>query len=188
MSSSMEMPKYQCHKQVWALKIAAVIENPRGYELHFEDKRYAPIEVGLEWYAKHQPYKSPGYLVVYEDGYQSFSPAAAFEAGYTALTGLDAETKGVQLPTSQADVLQQLNGLIQQQREQLDAAETASKQENPLYQQRLFDEFAMAAMNGLIASNGFVVNEDIGPAAYEVASAMMREREKHKPDSKSDAR
>jgi hypothetical protein len=31
-----------------------------------------------------------GYYVVYEDGYDSFSPAAAFEAGYAALDGTDA--------------------------------------------------------------------------------------------------
>lgn len=34
--------------------------------------------------AKHKPVAG-GYFVVYEDGYESFSPAKAFEEGYTRI-------------------------------------------------------------------------------------------------------
>ena len=78
------LPRYRCHKQVSALKIRAVIANPRGYELHFKDERFCPHEVSVYWFTKHCP-MAGGYFVVYDDGYQSYSPAAAFEAGYTLL-------------------------------------------------------------------------------------------------------
>ena len=38
----------------------------------------------LEYVAKHK-LEVGGYYVVYEDGYKSFSPASAFESGYTPL-------------------------------------------------------------------------------------------------------
>lgn len=77
-----QLPRYRCHKEVSALKIADIIPNPRGFELHFEDRRFAPHQVSEEWIAKHQP--EPGwFFVVYEDGYQSCSPAKAFESGYS---------------------------------------------------------------------------------------------------------
>lgn len=85
MSVTRELPRYQCHKQVWALKIKAIIPNPRGWELHFEDDGYAPHAVNFEWRAKHDP-QPGGYLVLYADGYQSYSPAESFEAGYTRIT------------------------------------------------------------------------------------------------------
>ena len=37
-----------------------------------------------EWLDKHNP-EVGGYYVVYEDGYKSFSPAKAFEEGYTLI-------------------------------------------------------------------------------------------------------
>lgn len=42
------------------------------------------IEVSAEFMAKHKP-EPGGYYVVYKDGYASFSPAAAFEDGYTKI-------------------------------------------------------------------------------------------------------
>ena len=45
------------------------------------------IEVGREWFLKHSDNETKvlkgGYLVIYADGYKSWSPAEAFEAGYT---------------------------------------------------------------------------------------------------------
>lgn len=84
MSLTRELPRYQCHKQVQALKIKHVIDNPRGFELHFEDERFAPIQVSGPWACKHAP-EAGGYFVVYPDGYQSYSPGDAFEAGYTLI-------------------------------------------------------------------------------------------------------
>lgn len=83
-----EMPKYTCHKQVWALKIKAtkaLLSNPQKMELTFEDSHFVSMAVSMNCKPIHRV-KVGGYFVVYEDGYQSFSPAEAFEKGYT-LTG-----------------------------------------------------------------------------------------------------
>lgn len=76
----MQMPQYQCHKKVWALKIESADEST----VYFEDKRYAPMYVGPAWVDKFNP-EAGGYLVVYEDGYRSYSPAKAFESGYSLI-------------------------------------------------------------------------------------------------------
>ena len=83
------MPKYQCHKQVWALKIKDVHRyHPSGANgealITPEDTGYAPFLVSASYDLKHRP-EAGGYYVVYDDGYKSFSPAAAFESGYTRL-------------------------------------------------------------------------------------------------------
>ncbi len=76
---SAEMPRYKCHKEVWALKIKEV---RRALTIVPEDKGYAPFDVSLEYISKHNPVAG-GYYVVYKDGYISYSPAQAFEDGYT---------------------------------------------------------------------------------------------------------
>lgn len=83
MSASAEMPKYKCHKIVWALKIERISLDTKSAKklMHFEDLGYAPIELPGEFYERHKP-ENGGYYVVYEDGYKSFSPARAFEEGY----------------------------------------------------------------------------------------------------------
>lgn len=80
------MPRYQSHKKVWALKISAVDhENENGpATLSFEDTRYGTREVSPEYFEKHRP-QAGGYFVEYDGGYESFSPADAFESGYTLL-------------------------------------------------------------------------------------------------------
>lgn len=85
-----QMPKYRCFKEVWALKIAFVAdkgtdtttdENPIVV-ITFEDSTFAPITVNL----RGKPMPEAGwYYVVYPDGYKSFSPAKAFEEGYTLI-------------------------------------------------------------------------------------------------------
>jgi hypothetical protein len=78
-----EMPRYQCHKQVHALKIA-MIEGPGPWKITPEDARYAAFECPPEMFSRFTP--MPGdYYVVYDDGYKSFSPAKAFEEGYTRI-------------------------------------------------------------------------------------------------------
>ena len=95
MNASREMPKYECHKKVWALKIAGIA---RDSDTAREEQRetdgsamitpagdgYAPFKVDAIYMHKHKP-EVGGYYVVYEDGYKSFSPAGAFESGYTRL-------------------------------------------------------------------------------------------------------
>lgn len=85
--NAIEMPKYECHKKVWALKIERIelsktVEG--GALIYPVEKGYAPFEVDLQFMKKHQPQEG-GYYVVYQDGYKSFSPAEAFEAGYTLI-------------------------------------------------------------------------------------------------------
>lgn len=80
---SIEMPRYQCHKKVWALKIGA-IDGPDPWKLTPENGRYASFECPPEMFTRYIP--APGdYYVVYDDGYKSFSPAKAFEEGYTLI-------------------------------------------------------------------------------------------------------
>lgn len=92
-SPQLELPRYRSHKEVRALKIKEVIigydtsrgtPTFQGAEIRFEDGRYAPILVEDSYVAKHNP-QAGGYYVVYPDGYKSWSPAGAFEDGYTAL-------------------------------------------------------------------------------------------------------
>jgi hypothetical protein len=78
--AGIQLPQYQCHKKVWALKISAVERDT----LSFEDGRYAPIQCEDGMFARYTP-KSGDYYVVYDDGYKSISPAKAFEDGYTRL-------------------------------------------------------------------------------------------------------
>jgi hypothetical protein len=84
-----EMPKYRCHKEVWALKIAA-IETKADGGLRItpaEDSLYAPFDVEVQYVPKHEPARPQvgWYFVMYQDGYKSFSPAKAFEDGYTLI-------------------------------------------------------------------------------------------------------
>lgn len=79
------MPRYQCHKVVHALKLSEVQHEANSTKLVFLERGFAPLWVSPGWAVKHNP-QAGGYLVVYQDGYQSFSPAAAFEDGYTRLT------------------------------------------------------------------------------------------------------
>jgi len=89
--TSCEMPRYKCHKQVWALKIADIkrhnADNPTAETdgsaiITPADDGYAPFRVDREYIRKHNP-QVGGYYVVYSDGYKSYSPAKAFEEGYT---------------------------------------------------------------------------------------------------------
>lgn len=87
-----QMPRYQCHKKVWALKIAA-LQPPMTPDLEGvvlmmtpADHGYGTIRLSTEYVSKHKP-EVGGYYVQYEDGYLSYSPASAFEAGYTRCGG-----------------------------------------------------------------------------------------------------
>jgi hypothetical protein len=87
---SIELPRYKCHKEVRALKIAEVQDpTEAGSEsdgsrllVPVESDRYLPIRVDGNYVNKHNP-EAGGYYVVYQDGYTSYSPAKAFEEGYS---------------------------------------------------------------------------------------------------------
>jgi len=82
--SGKEMPKYKCHKTVHALKIEKVEQARAGLLLIPADEGYAPFNVDQAYADKHKP-EAGGYYVVYEGGYTSYSPAKAFEDGYTRI-------------------------------------------------------------------------------------------------------
>lgn len=83
-SVSAEMPRYRCHKEVWALKIKALNVLEDGSEVYITpaDAGYGTFAAGRAYYDKHKP-EVGGYYVVYADGYKSYSPAEAFEDGYS---------------------------------------------------------------------------------------------------------
>lgn len=79
-----EIPNYRCHKVVGALKIGTLEYTDDGVRMTPLDEGFGPVTLDFDWVQKHNPDES-GYLVVYEDGYQSYSPAEAFESGYTRI-------------------------------------------------------------------------------------------------------
>jgi hypothetical protein len=100
MNAGMEMPKYKCHKEVWALKIKTVTFDAETREGNREtdgsatifpaEENFMPVKVDREYVRKHLRGLLPqqivgGYYVVYRDGYASFSPATEFEDGYTLI-------------------------------------------------------------------------------------------------------
>ena len=82
------MPRYKSHKVVHALQLAAVsgvVDLETGVRMvHFLEYGHAPLLCESEMFARMMPGHGD-YLVVYADGYQSFSPKAAFEEGYTMI-------------------------------------------------------------------------------------------------------
>lgn len=96
----MELPEYQCHKVVKAAKILSVgeIENTGEGAVTAEhvdlilDGIEEPWQVAPAWIDRHcgpGGVLVGGYLVVYDDGYMSWSPADAFTDGYTLLSEME---------------------------------------------------------------------------------------------------
>jgi hypothetical protein len=98
-TASREMPRYQSHKIVHALKLRAVIfdidqakaekrETDGSITLFPEDdKTYTPFKENERGFVSRvkATVEDPGYFVVYDDGYKSWSPTKAFEEGYTKI-------------------------------------------------------------------------------------------------------
>ena len=90
------LPKWRSHKVVEGFKITCIVLDQvpggaaqlRGYDIRFDRK--LQVLVLQPYVEKHAP-RVGGYFVRYDDGYESFSPAAAFEGGYTSV---DAELAG----------------------------------------------------------------------------------------------
>ena len=87
----MKMLRYKCHKEVNALEIAHIKYDEGGMPSNGSavifpaNPDYKPFKVSSHYILRHKPVVG-GYYVVYDDGYESFSPKEAFEAGYTLLT------------------------------------------------------------------------------------------------------
>jgi hypothetical protein len=73
----MKLPHWKCHKEVDGFQIDRIV----GNSLISADANVYVI-VTADYMEKHKPFVG-GYFVQYLDGYQSFSPAAAFEDGYS---------------------------------------------------------------------------------------------------------
>ena len=88
MEEQKALPRWRSHKVVEGFKIARIgldIAPGYGYTLHGYDvttKTEMQVFVAVGYCQQHKP-KVGGYYVRYEDGYESFSPAAAFEGCYT---------------------------------------------------------------------------------------------------------
>lgn len=86
------MPKYRCHKEVWALKIEKVESiGETTLMLYFSGETFAPATLDGDAFMKFKhliglEHPDHGYYVQYKDGYQSWSPSDAFEEGYTLIT------------------------------------------------------------------------------------------------------
>ena len=81
MSVTIELPSYSGKSSaevVHALKIEELFENPRGVELHFEDKRYCPMQFPSPWIETHGV-KAGGYFVWDRYGDKSFVSCGEFE-------------------------------------------------------------------------------------------------------------
>lgn len=79
------LPLYQhvsAERQVRALKVAAVIPNPRGIELHFQNTRYAPVQVSNRWANDWTPAQG-GYYGHAENGEPFYHTAEFFDSLYT---------------------------------------------------------------------------------------------------------
>lgn len=100
--NNIPLKRYRSHKVVGAARIRGydrvppsnMHDDPRPVPgpqlLVVEDaegnaRRFAPQDGW--WLRMHGDVTDKGYFVVYEDGYQSWSPSAAFENGYTEIEG-----------------------------------------------------------------------------------------------------
>lgn len=85
-----QLPLYQCHKQVRALQIDEISEigdHPnKTYQLGFVNKSFSNkiFDGDHKLFSRYTP-EVGDYYVVYDDGYESFSPRKAFEDGYTLI-------------------------------------------------------------------------------------------------------
>ena len=80
-----QLPKYQCHKKVWALAVAAIqINEDKSATIAPADDGFAPFTTKPNY-----PWKGSesdlGFYVVYDGGYESWSPTKAFMEGYTRI-------------------------------------------------------------------------------------------------------
>jgi hypothetical protein len=79
-----QLPLYQCHKRVQAIKIKRIYRTYYGARLIPEDSNYVPVFVSHDYIKKYSP-KIGGYFVRYYGGYEAYSPAKAFEEGYSLI-------------------------------------------------------------------------------------------------------
>ena len=85
----MPLPQWQSHKRVWADKIvrAEILTTPQSKSVlllwHLQEGGVIPLSPELK--LRGGDPAVGGYYVRYEDGFESWSPAEAFEKGYTRI-------------------------------------------------------------------------------------------------------
>ena len=86
MGEEFVLPRFICHKEVGAGKISEIESaGSRSILWFITAAGREGVYVSKEYITKHKPVVG-GYYVEYEDGYRSFSPAEAFEKGYSPKT------------------------------------------------------------------------------------------------------
>ena len=89
-----QLANWKCHKVVKAgkmLRPPTLIQNDQGqsrgiYEVTVTDVNGAAAKVECPMVVFARGFPAVGdYLVIYEDGYKSWSPSRAFEEGYTRI-------------------------------------------------------------------------------------------------------
>lgn len=76
-----ELQRWKCHKEVRAGRIVEIRDAGKTWVLG----NGAKVEVSPELASRVKGLILSGYYVLYEDGYESWSPARAFETGYTKI-------------------------------------------------------------------------------------------------------
>lgn len=89
MEEKQKLPRWKSHKEVEAFKLEDIRFHTKEETL-LSGNGHSVI-VKATYMAKHEPYRG-GYYVRYADGYESFSPAEAFEEGYVPLVAAGIDT------------------------------------------------------------------------------------------------
>ncbi len=79
------LTKWQCHKQVWAEKIINIRYSQSDPHISWELANGEIVTVSNDLLCRGTSTPVGGYYVLYENGYESWSPADIFEAGYVQL-------------------------------------------------------------------------------------------------------
>lgn len=87
MTAQVEMPKYQSHKKVWALRIAGVeVHKDGSATIAPKEDGYSPFRTRAGWADRFDGSEEDlGVYVVYPDGFTSWSPTEAFNNGYSRI-------------------------------------------------------------------------------------------------------
>jgi len=88
MTQPPDIPRYQCHKTVWALKIAHIEQHIDG------GVTITPADPAYDAFCRSRRWRGlpglvgddPGYYLHYADGAEGFMPAKEFEQDYHRLT------------------------------------------------------------------------------------------------------
>lgn len=92
MNAATEMPRYRCHKTVWALEIDTIqwdiTTQKGGWIVTPLDRGYGNITLPPEVFSRYTP-SAGDFIVQYDDSYWSVSPRKTFIEGYTPIAASD---------------------------------------------------------------------------------------------------